>query len=810
MKKTLIFSSALLIAAISVSPAKAQPGAGNQNEIRQILEQQYTILGITVTGNQSGSPETIIAQSGLRQGQKFVLPSDEIRRAVQSLWSQNIFRDVQIDIERETPQSDGSIGLFLRIRVDEFPKIGVITIQGNDEMKTSDVEKALKLRQFDFLRSWELEEARRRVKMAYEAEGYYLASVSFDTVRTDANTMNITVKVNEGEEVVVRNIDFEGNSRLSDGELRGAMNETAEKRWYKIFTSGKFDRVKYEADKKAIIAYYQSKGFRDARIVRDSVWVENGDDLNIKMTVSEGPQYRVRNISIVGNDVFAADEIRQHLGFQKGDIYDMGKFEMNMRGPSADFSDVGSMYYDRGYIVNMAREETVAPGDSVDITIRINEGKQHFFRYVEIQGNTKTKDYVIRRELYTRPGEPFSRSAIIRSVRQLAQLNYFNQEKLIPEPKITSESTDVDITYNVEERSSDTFNASVGYGGSLGFTGSVGLSFNNFDIREPLKGGGGQILSITAEFGQSQYRTLSLSFQEPWLFQEPTTLGFSIYNTHQNYIYELTRTGASLSLGRRFKWPDDFFSGSWTLGGQKSDIRNGGGIYTTGKHDEISLQQVISRVSTDNPVFPTSGSEFSLLNRLAYLPIESISPNEPSNYFKNQLTMRFYNPMLAYGGSNKVVLVTGAEIGQLGGLGSDPYVPPTERFTMGGSGLASGFYTVPLRGYDDASIGVSRTSSSAYPEGGLAYTKFSAELRYILALEPIPMYLLTFAEAGNVWKSFSYADLSTLKRSLGVGARVQVPAVGLIGIDFGYGFDAEKPFGQPSGWKTHFQFGRGF
>ncbi|HET6511789.1 MAG TPA: outer membrane protein assembly factor BamA [Candidatus Kapabacteria bacterium] len=800
------FVALLLATSVSIADkALAQPA-----DVRQILEQQYTVLGITVEGNKSGSPETIIGQSGLRQGQKFTIPSDEVRRAVQSLWSQNIFSDVQVDIERESPQSDGSIGLFLRIRVTEFPKIGNVTIEGNDALKRTDVEKALQMRQFDFLRSWELEDARRRIVEAYQAEGHYLATVAFDTVRTDANTVNVTVRVNEGEEVVVRNIDFEGNNTLSDGELRGAMNETAEKRWYKIFTSGTFDREKYEADKKAVVAHYQSKGYRDARVVSDSIWVENGEDLNIKIRVSEGPQYRVRNIGITGNEVFAADEIRQRLGFQKGDVFDMTKFEMNMRGPSADFSDVGSMYYDKGYIVQMAREETVVAGDSIDITLRINEGKQHFFRYVEVQGNTKTKDYVIRRELYTRPGEPFSRSAIIRSIRQLAQLNYFNQEKLVPEPKILPDATHVDITYNVEERSSDTFNASVGYGGSLGFTGSVGLSFNNFDISDPFKGGGGQIFSITAEFGQSQYRTLSLSFQEPWLFQEPTTLGFSVYNTHQNYIYELTRTGASLSLGRRFKWPDDFFSGSWTLAGQKSDIRNGGGIYTTGQHDEVSIQQVISRVSTDNPVFPTSGSEFSLLNRLAYLPVESIAPNEPSNYFKNQLSMRFYNPMLAIGGTNKMVLATSAEIGQLGGVGSSPYVPPTERFTMGGSGLASGFYTVPLRGYDDASIGVSRANESGFPTGGLAYTKFSAELRYILSLEPIPMYLLTFAEAGNVWQSFSYADLSTLKRSLGVGARIQVPSVGLIGIDFGYGFDAEKPFGPPSGWKTHFQFGRGF
>lgn len=805
--RRIVFVLIFLVAAVPSAFAQSTPDPG---AIRGILEQQYTILGIRVEGNRSGSPETIIAQTGLRIGEKFTVPSDLIRRAMQTLWSQQVFSDVQVEIEKETPQADASIGVFLVIRVKEFPKIGSIAISGNEAIKRSDIEKALGMRQYDFLRPWDLADARRRITDLYGEEGHFLAQVHYDTVRRDENNIDLTVRIDEGPEVTVRNIEFVGNERVSDGELHGAMEDISEKRWYKIFTSGKFDRKKYEEDKRRILAYYRSKGFRDARIVGDSIWVERGDDLNIRMNISEGPQYRVRNIAVVGNEVFTADEIRQHLGFTRGDIYDMEKFDLNMRGPTPDFNDVGSLYYDRGYIVQLNKEETVVGGDSVDVVIRINEGKQHYFRYVEIQGNTKTKDYVIRRELFTRPGEPFSRSAIIRSIRQLAQLNYFNQEKLVPDPKILPDATHVDITYNVEERSSDTFNASIGYGGSLGFTGSVGVSFNNFDLSDPLHGGGGQVLSITAEFGQSQYRTLSLSFQEPWLFQEPTALGFSVYNTHQNYIYELTRTGASLSLGRRFRWPDDFFSGNWTLAGQKSDIRNGGGIYATGKHDELSLQQVISRVSTDNPIFPTTGSEFTLLNRLAYLPLESIPPNEPSNYFKNQLNLRFFTPMLAVGGQNRLVLMTSGEIGQLGGLGDQPYVPPTERFTMGGSGLAGGFFTVPLRGYDDAAIGVTRIDDLGYPEGGLAYTKFTTELRYVLALEPIPMYLLAFAEAGNVWRSFSYADITTLKRSAGVGARVQVPAVGLIGIDFGYGFDPVRPFGEPGGWKTHFQFGRGF
>jgi outer membrane protein insertion porin family len=327
-----------------------------------------------------------------------------------------------------------------------------------------------------------------------------------------------------------------------------------------------------------------------------------------------------------------------------------------------------------------------------------------------------------------------------------------------------------------------------------------------------LHGGGGEVMSVTAEIGASSYRTLSLSFTEPWLNQRPTSLGFTVYTTHTEYIYTADVDGAALSLGRRFSWPDDFFRGDWTLKAQHSNITNGGGIYTTGIHDETSVQQVISRISTDNPIFPTTGSEFSFLTRLAYLPLQSIAPNQPANYFKNDFMMKFYTPMLAINGQNKLVLMTSAQVGQLGGLGNSPYVPPTELFVMGGSGLATGIFSIPLRGYPDANIGVQKGQNltSTYAPGGLAYARYVAELRFIVSLEPIPIYFLTFAEAGNVWEDFPHADLFDLKRSAGVGARVQVPAVGLIGIDFGYGFDPISTFGAPSGWQTHFQFGKGF
>jgi outer membrane protein insertion porin family len=778
---------------------------------------KFTILGISVSGNVSGNAETIISQSGLYKSEKITLPSEETRRGITQLWSESIYADVQIVVDRVVPQTDGTTGIFLTIHVKEFPRLSKVTITGNKQLKTPDIEKALGTRQYQFVRPWESEDAKRRIKALYEKEGYHFATIEIqtqpakiDSTNHDSSSVEMVVTVDEGAEVTVRHINFDGNKLVTSDDLRSSFDDTQEKRWWKIFTGGSFDEKKYVEDKKKLITFYRSKGFRDATIISDSVWVTNKVDLNILVHVYEGPMYRVRNIAVVGNDVFSEDVIRLHLGFKKGDIYNIEKFNLNMSGPTPEFNDVGSLYYDRGYVASISKDEVVVPGDSVDITLHIDEGKAHYFRYVDIAGNTKTKDYVIRRELYTRPGDAFSRAAIIRSMRQISQLNYFNQEKLSPDVKMDRESPDVDVTYNVEEKSSDTFNASIGYGGSLGLTGSIGVSFNNFDLADPLHGGAGQVMSVTAEIGQNTYRNISINFSEPWLWQQPTSLGFSIYSIHYAYQYTVDRVGASLTIGRRLRWPDDFFRIDWTLIGQQNNITDGGGIYTAGNHAETSIQQTISRISTDNPVFPTTGSEFTLIDRIGYLPIASISPNEPANYFKNGLTIKFYTPLLAIGGQNKLVLTTSADVGQLGGLGHHPFVPPTERFTMGGSGLATGYYTVPLRGYDDAAIGINQLSGSSIVEGGLAYERFLAELRFEISLEPIPFYILGFGEAGNVWTDFSHADPFDLKRSLGVGARVQVPAVGMIGIDFGYGFDSVHPFGPTSGWRTHFQFGRGF
>lgn len=773
-------------------------------------EQRYTILGIAVEGTQTGSTDIIIAQSGLRKGDQLVLPSEQIRRAVSRIWQQQIFADVRIVVSKVLTQSDGTQGVYLSIVVRELPRIDTVVVKGNDNISANEIIKIIPFYKGDFARPWDIDRVKNLIIAHYTKEGYQYAAVTSDVTETTEGRVQLTYNIVEGSEVVVRHIRFTGNEKISDGDLRSAMSEIAEKKWWKIFSSGKFDKAKYEEDKKKIISYYRSEGFRDAKILGDSIWAENGKDLNILINVYEGNRYFIRNIAVVGNEVLTEQEIIRGLGSKRGDVFNGEKLDQNLRGPTPDFSDVGSLYYDRGYLAQINKEETTIGSDSIDVTVRIQEGKRFYFRNIDIAGNTKTKDYVIRRSLYTRPGDGFSRSAIIRSLRELAQLNYFNQEKLEPKVDFVPDATQVDVTYKVEERSSDTFNMSVGYGGVQGILGSIGVSFNNFDIADPLSGGAGQIFSVQAEFGQANYKTFSLGFREPWLFQEPTSLGASVYYTTSNYFYSQTRKGASLSVGRRLRWPDDFFRIDATMTGENTNILSGGGIYSTGNHDEVSLQVVLSRNSTDDPLFPSVGSELSLLSRLAYLPVKSIAPNEPANYFKNNLLMKFYTPLAQLGVSQKLVLATIVDVGQLGKVGATPYIPPTERFTMGGSGLSSGFYTIPLRGYNDAIIGDGTPTTANFGNGGSAYMRYVAEMRFQISREPIPVFVLAFAEAGNVWRDWSFADPFDLKRSAGFGARIQVPAVGLIGIDLGYGFDSPSAFGTKSGWKTHFQFGRFF
>lgn len=774
--------------------------AGVQTYAQQATPQKtYKILGISVEGNITSDPSTIILTSGLRSGDQIAVPSDATQKAISRLWKLRLFSDIQLLIDRQVGD-----GIYLKIKVEEYPRLERITITGNDEFSEEDIEGKVGLIKGQILRPTDFNRIKRKLLKSYEEEGYLLATVdmSTDILNRQDNRAELKVAIDEGPEVTVEKITFSGNSAFDDGDLRGAMDETSESTWWKFWSSAHFDREAYRKDKDLIIEKYREEGYLDARITGDSIsYSDDKREMFINIDLEEGQRSYLRNIVWKGNTVYPDSLLTARLGFKRGDVFNAPLFDMNLRG-NPDQTDVGSLYLDNGYLRFYAMDDRVrvAP-DSVDVIINVQENNKSRIGHVYIRGNNKTHDKVIRRVLYTFPGDYFSRSAIIRSIRELATLNYFNPETIRPEPSMVNDST-VDVIYNVEERSSDTFNASVGYSGTFGATGAFGLTFNNFNIAEPFRGGAGQILNFTWQFGEaSRFRIFSLSFTEPWFMDTPTSIGFSLYDERQQYAFDMRRTGASFNVGRRFRWPDDFARGDWFVRYQELDVKDGGSFYDTGNYTQISITQVLSRNSLDSPIFPSAGSRIALTTEISggFLP-------GSVDYHKHQLELKWFTPLMRMADQNRLTLYTGTEFGLVKGFTSDSYIPPLEYFFMGGNGLQ--YQTMPLRGYEDRSIG---PRVDGLITGGTLYAHYVAELRFALTLNPMPLYILGFAEAGNVWLDERFLDPFDLKRSAGFGARLLIQGVGLIGFDYGYGFDDVEPLdGEADGWHFHFQFGRGF
>ena len=764
-------------------------------------QEVYKILGISVEGNTVAQPSAIIFNSGLKVGDEITLtrvgdmliPGDKVRNAVKQLWALRIFKKVSVEVENQVGD-----GVYLLIRVEEYPRLDDIIIEGNKAVSTRDIKNKINLVRGQVIAENRLTSVASEIKKVYEEKGYFLADVKFEVIPTKEGRANLKVKINEGRKISIKKIIFDGNVKVKDGDLKGAMKDTKEKKWWMFWRTAKFDRKKYEEDKKKIIEYYRKKGFKDATILDDSIYVdEKREHLYIKIKVFEGPQYKVRNITWEGNTIFDDKVLSERLDFKSGDIYNREKFEKNLYGNEQQ-TDVASLYLDNGYLtVNMQPEEIKVGEDTIDIVVHVFEGKQFRIRRVDIKGNTKTKDKVIRRELYTVPGKFFSRSDIIRSIRNLAVLNYFNPEKLKPDYRMVSDST-VDLTYEVEEKSSDTFNASVGYS-SFGLIGSIGVTFNNFSISEPWRGGDGQMLNFEWVFGRYDYRTFSLSFREPWFRDTPTSVGFNIVDTRYSFGYDLRQTGGSISLGRRLRWPDDYFRVDYIFRFQIYNVGGTSGYYREGKWSQFSLTQVITRNSVDNPIFPSIGSNVSLSTEISGGPI---FPGT-TDYFKIYLSSEWFSRIFNW---EKLVWYNSFDWGYVDGFRRDSFIPPIELFSMGGTGL--GYIAVtPLRGYNDISIGV---TSNNVPQGRVLM-KYTTEVRFGLTMNPMPIYLLLFAEAGNAWARTRQVSLFNLYRSAGFGVRLHMQPIGLIGFDYGYGFDDVEPKdGKPDGWHFHFQFGRGF
>jgi outer membrane protein insertion porin family len=775
------------------TPAQAQTG------------KSYKILDIIVEGNEYVERTTIIALSGLRKGDEIVLgddnllQTDAIQDAIRNLWSRKQFSSVGIVPDKITP-----LGIFIKIIVEEFPRLDEVVIEGNEDFDDNEIRDEISKYRGDILRDKDAFDAAEKIRALYAEDGRPFTKVRAEVAPVDSsNFAKLLIFVEEGADFYVRSINFDGNEKFPDEDLESALDETSTKSWWQIWRSDAFDLEEYATSKENLLVFYRRNGYVDAAIVNDSVNYDEAEEaVDIYIEVSEGDQVFVRNIKFEGNLAYPDEFLERRLDFIKGDVFNEERFTQNLSGNESQ-TDVASLYLDNGYLTVEPTPELRRIGpDSMDITIKIIERNRFTVRRVNIEGNSKTHDKVIRRELFTRPGEYFSRSAIIRSIRALGVLNYFNPEAL--QPRFDRVNDDqVDITYTVEERSNDTFNASVGFAGQFGVTGSIGITLNNFSITEPLTGGAGQQFRFEYQFGGSNsLQTFTLGFTEPWLLDEPTTVGFNLFRTRQRATFDVRRTGISINAGRRVFWPDDFFRMDYQFRFLQNEIFNDGLGNDLGTDTEFSIRQIVSRTNLDNLIFPSEGSRFTFSNQLA-LGALNIGTTD---YLRTDITYEMFNPLMQVNGQNRLVLYLSTNMGYVTGISSDTTIPPTEFYRMGGNGLG-GFAVTPLRGYEDEQIGP--RNGRGQLTGGKFMLRHVAEMRFALSLDPMPIYFLGFAEAGNVWNGLSDSDPFQLKRSAGLGLRILLQPLGLLGFDYGYGFDPPVgDVGDRSGWKFHFQFGR--
>ncbi len=807
----------------------------------QTAKNTYKILGISVEGNKSADAATIIANSGIKEGDEILVPGDKTMNAIRQLWSLNIFSDIEIIIDKQV-----GTGVFLLIKVKEYPRVEKVIYTGNDELTDEDIEEKNNFFRGQILKPQEVERLRERIIGLYNEDGYLNSKVvakyyNFFTADTSENGISVTWRnekdfsdeyktfydfddsktinhlisrlkerillryvIKENDQITVRHIVFKGNKSIDSDDLIDAMSEVNEAKWWKFWSGSKYDPKGLKSDEKDIVKYYMSKGYRDAEVYSDSLIFSNDKkDVTVLINVDEGPVYHVRDITWEGNTIYKDNLLNARLAFNKGDVYDYEKLERNLKGNDSQ-SDIYSLYLDNGYLMfNLEKTENRIPGDSVDISIRMHEKNRFKVGKVSIIGNDKTMDNVVRRELFTIPGDFFNRGLLLRSIQQLANLKYFNVQKLYgPEGISTGLANDstVNVTFNVEEKSSDFLNASIGYSGSFGLSGSLGFTLTNFSLAHPFTLGGGQILSFNWQFGVgSLYRTFTLGFTEPWLFNTPTLVGFQVFDTRQQFVFDLRQTGGSLTYGKRLKWPDDFFNFRGLFKFQRNDVKNGGGSFIEGKTLEYTLGATLSRKNVDNPIFPSLGSNLIFDAKISGGPI---LPGDV-DYFKINFSTEWYRRLF---NSNRVTLYATADLGYLKEIEAGTPINPFEKYFMGGNGLV--IATTPLRGYTDRSIGPKNSIGNVI--GGRVMTRYTAELRVAVALEPIPFYLLAFAEAGNVFENIETTDPFDLRRSAGFGARLLINPVGLIGFDVGYGFDRKIVDGFNPKWEFHFQFGKGF
>jgi outer membrane protein insertion porin family len=809
-----------LIASIFVAPAlQAQVELGTTIDYAE--PRKMKIAGITVMGAEYTDAQAILLFCGLKTGQEIMIPGDEIADALRKLWKNQLFSS--IDIRLAEARGDDA---FLVIVVKELPKLGVFKFDGIKKGDADNIREKMKIRSGNIVNENLKATATNIIKDFYVEKGYFNAKVNIieKPYPNLPNAVELTFDIERGNRIKIEEIEWVGADKMSVATLNRTMKNTKKAAVYHVFKSSKFLEDEYEEDKAAIVARYNKEGFRNMRIVKDSIYSVGPERLKIRITLDEGNKFYFRNITFIGNTKYRSNSLDSILNIKKGDVYNMEvlqtRLNMNQTG-----RDVASLYTDDGYLNFYAYPvESLVPPDSIDIEVRMGEGKQYRIGVVSVSGNTKTNDHVIYREIRTRPGDLFNRSDLIRSQRELANLNYFSQEAFDIRTNPRPDEGLVDLEYVVEEKPSDQIELSGGWGGGR-VVGSLGLSFNNFSMRNffkkeawsPLPTGDGQRLSIRAMSNGAYFQSYNLSFTEPWLGgKRPNSLSVSAYHSVQSngqtkYINDalnplrqsLIITGASVVFGQRWQKPDDWFLFFGGLSYQHFDLNNYGSFFSfnNGYSNNLAANFTIERSSLSETIYPTWGSKITFSSKFT-LPYTTIGENllgreynystmtdqqkvDWVEYYKLKFTANWYTSLNKHK-TNKLVLHTHAGFGFLGTYNKSLGQSPFERFYMGGvylSGyLLDGREIVNLRGYDDLSL-----TMPSDRVGAPVITKYGAELRYPISLNPqATIFALAFAEAGRTWTDFSDYNPFNLYKSVGGGLRIFLPMFGLLGFDYGW------------------------
>ena len=822
--------------------------------------ERYNIGEIEVSGNTSFSPLTIITFSGLREGDAISIPGEKLSNAIKKLWGSNLFSSVNV---YKTKIEDGVINL--EIELYDLPELTELEISGVKKRKKEEIVKENKLQSGVKVTENLITTTKNYLENKYRKKGFFNAKVIINTEKvvdsTNKSKVKMTLDIIKGSKLKVNEIKFNGINQLKSKTLEKAMKNTKRKKFYRLFKRSKYVPEDFKEDLLSLVDKYKENGFRDARIVSDTI-ENNNESIDISIDLIEGSKYTFGKIDYLGNSVYTDKQLNQILSIKEGDTYNGVELEKKIADRSdPDADDLSNLYQNNGYLFSsITPVEVNADGNIIDLEIRINEGKPAYFNKISVVGNNKTNDHVIYREIRTRPGQLYSKANVFRSLRELGQLGFFDPQLISPDFKnINPNDGTVDLEYTLVETGSSQIELQGGYGGG-GFIGTLGLSFNNFSIKDifkkeayrPIPMGDGQRLALRLQASRF-YTVNSFNFTEPWLGgKRPVQFSVQLSQTKQfmfnpyNYTADKSKyfniSGVSVGLAKRLTVPDDYFTLSQFIGYQFYDLNEyNTGLFTfgNGSSNNLSYTIALSRNNTyTDPIYPTGGSNFSLsakmtfpysaFNDVDYKALKderedlvdelAINPSNTSagdriaeidqerykwlEFYKIKFKGEWFTAL-----TKKLVLRPSFEFGFLGAYNNDRGIIPFERFFLGGDGMGmynlDGRENIPLRGYPNQSLSAQ--------DGGSIYNKYSLELRYPVSLgEQAKIFALTFIEGGASYNSFRDFDPFQLKRSAGIGVRLFMPQFGLLGIDFGHGFDPVPGQSTKHGWETHFIFGQNF